>query len=53
MLLGFIDRAAWSRSVQRLENVNRTHVVLASGILLLQKNFWGLELCSLCLGGAA
>ena len=33
MLLGFIDGAAWSK---RLENVNRTHLVLASDMLLMQ-----------------
>ena len=37
MLLRFIEGAA-SNSGQRPENVNQTHQVLASGILVLQKN---------------
>ena len=37
MLLRFIDGTAWN-SRQRLNNVNRTHLVLASGKLVLQKH---------------
>ena len=35
MLLRFMD---WIESGQRLDNVNGTHLVLASGKLVLQKN---------------
>ena len=36
MLLRFIDSTAW-KSGQRLDNVTQTHLVLASGELVLQK----------------
>ena len=38
MLLIFIDGTAW-KSGYRLNNVNRTHLVLASGKLVIQKHF--------------
>ena len=38
MLLRFIDGIA-QNSGQRLDNVNRAHLVLASGKLVLQKKF--------------
>ena len=39
MLLGFIDSTA-KNSGQRLDNVNRTHLALASGKLVVQKTRW-------------